>query len=64
MPLTGRGKKTLTDFQKRYGTARGKNFFYASIESGRLKNMEVKQTPKKKVSKVWWCLTGHRNLTQ
>jgi hypothetical protein len=52
MPLTGRGKKTLTDFQKRYGTARGKNFFYASIESGRLKNMEVKQTPKKKVSKV------------
>ena len=50
MPLTAQGKRTLEDFTKRYGHKKGKNIFYAMINSGKLKKMESekKSTKKKK----------------
>ena len=41
MPLTAQGKRTLEDFTKRYGPKKGKSIFYAMINSGKLKKMEV-----------------------
>ena len=43
MPLTSQGKRTLEDFTRRYGPKKGKNIFYAMINSGKLKKMEVKE---------------------
>jgi hypothetical protein len=43
MPLTEKGKKTLKKFQEQYGTEKGKQVFYASINKGTL--------PKKKMEK-------------
>ena len=48
MPLTAQGKRTLEDFKDRYGSKKGKGIFYAMINSGKLKKMEVKEKPTKK----------------
>ena len=50
MSLTAQGKRTLEDFTRRYGPKKGKNIFYAMINSGKLKKMESekKSTKKKK----------------
>ena len=48
MPLTAQGKRTLEDFKTRYGSKKGKSIFYAMINSGKLKKMEVKDKPTKK----------------
>ena len=48
MPLTSQGKRTLEEFTRRYGPKKGKNIFYAMINDGKLKKMEIKETPTKK----------------
>ena len=48
MPLTAQGKRTLEDFKTIYGSNKGKGIFYAMINSGKLKKMEVKEKPTKK----------------
>jgi len=48
MPLTSQGKRTLEEFTKRYGPKKGKNIFYAMINDGKLKKMEIKEKPTKK----------------
>lgn len=48
MPLTSQGKRTLEEFTRRYGPKKGKNIFYAMINDGKLKKMEVKEKPTKK----------------
>jgi hypothetical protein len=50
MPLTAQGKRTLEDFKDRYGAKKGKGIFYAMINSGKLKKMEVDEKPTKKKS--------------
>lgn len=42
MPLTPKGKKTLSSMQSQYGAKKGKSVFYASINKGKLKGMEKK----------------------
>ena len=48
MPLTVKGEKTLGALKKRYGAAKGKEFFYAGINSGKFKNMELKSASSKR----------------
>lgn len=36
MPLTSKGKKVLTNYEKEYGAEKGKSYFYASINKGTL----------------------------
>tara|TARA_R100000030_G_scaffold33313_3_gene24832 strand:- start:499 stop:666 length:168 start_codon:yes stop_codon:yes gene_type:complete len=48
MPLTSQGKRTLEEFTRRYGPKKGKNIFYAMINDGKLKKMEIKEKPTKK----------------
>jgi len=40
MPLTDKGSKILTAMTKSYGKKKGKQVFYASINSGRVKGAE------------------------
>ena len=35
MPLTDKGKKVLADMKKQYGSKKGKEVFYASINKGK-----------------------------
>jgi len=42
MPLTVKGEKTLTTMKNRYGAKKGKEIFYAGVNSGKLKGMESK----------------------
>jgi|TARA_R100000426_G_scaffold27203_3_gene22856 hypothetical protein len=51
MPLTAKGKETLKDFRKRYGSKKGEAVFYATINKGKLKGMEAKRPRKKTVRK-------------
>ena len=37
MPLTLKGTKILKEMQKEYGAKKGKEVFYASIKSGKIK---------------------------
>lgn len=39
MPLTKKGTKVLSAMEKEYGTERGKQVFYASINAGKLKGV-------------------------
>jgi hypothetical protein len=39
MPLTGDDKRVQDSFKREYGKERGKRIFYASINSGRVKNI-------------------------
>ena len=48
MPLTAQGQRTLEDFKDRYGAKKGKGIFYAMINSGKLKKMEVDKKSNKK----------------
>lgn len=48
MPLTEKGNKTLASMKKTYGAKKGKEVFYASINSGKLKGMERKKPTRKK----------------
>lgn len=40
MPLTEKGKKVLAKFREEYGE-KGESYFYASINSGKLKGMDT-----------------------
>jgi len=37
MPLTPKGTKILAQMKKQYGAKKGKEVFYASIKSGKIK---------------------------
>jgi hypothetical protein len=37
MPLTKKGTKVLSEMKKEYGDKKGKEVFYASINSGKVK---------------------------
>jgi hypothetical protein len=41
MRLSGLGKKTIAEFMRRHGNARGKRLFYQRVESGQLKSMFI-----------------------
>ena len=43
MPLTKTGKKVLRSMRQQYGTKKGQQVFYASINKGRLHGMEKKK---------------------
>lgn len=43
MPLTAKGKKVLKAMQEEYGKKKGKEVFYASINSGKVKGAEAKR---------------------
>ena len=47
MPLNKKCKKILKSMKKTYGKKKGKNVFYASINKGKIKNVE---RSKKKVT--------------
>lgn len=47
MPLNKKGKKILKSMKKTYGKKKGKNVFYASVNKGKIKNVE---RSKKKVT--------------
>lgn len=49
MPLTGKDRKVLSNFEKEYGRERGKRVFYASINKGRVKGIpEAKRMARKR----------------
>lgn len=49
MPLTAKGKKILKAMEKTYGTKKGKQVFYASINEGKITGAEgAKKHHKKK----------------
>lgn len=41
MPLNKGGREALADFQKRYGEKKGKKYFYAAVNSGKVKNVDT-----------------------
>ena len=41
MRLSGLGKKTIAEFMRRHGNARGKKLFYKRLEDGLLKGMMI-----------------------
>lgn len=43
MPLTKKGAKIKRQMQKKYGTNKGKQVFYASRNKGRIKGVERKR---------------------
>ena len=47
MPLTSAGLKTLGSMAKTYGKKKAKKVFYASINKGKLKDMEKKKGGRK-----------------
>lgn len=40
MPLTDKGRKVLRNMKTEYGARRGEQVFYASINAGKLKEVE------------------------
>jgi hypothetical protein len=42
MPLTGKGKKIKSSMQEEYGSKKGEEIFYASINKGKIKGAEKK----------------------
>tara|TARA_R110002020_G_scaffold241191_5_gene454349 strand:+ start:594 stop:755 length:162 start_codon:yes stop_codon:yes gene_type:complete len=52
VPLTVKGEKTLKAMKKQYGSVRGEEFFYAGVNSGKLRGMEVKAATGKKRKKA------------
>lgn len=52
MPLTKKGKKVLKKFQEQYGKERGKEVFYASLVSGRLKDRGLHEKGSGKLEKA------------
>jgi len=48
MPLTPSGKKVLASFKKQYGTKKGTNYFYASINAGKLKASKMHRVGRRK----------------
>lgn len=51
MPLTEKGHKILAAMDKEYGAKKGKSVFYASINKGKVKGAEGKQSPKPRKKK-------------
>ena len=43
MPLTVKGKKILKQMQNKYGKVKGKQVFYASVNSGKIKGVHLKK---------------------
>ncbi len=43
MPLTKKGEKVLASMKKQYGVKKGKEVFYSSINSGKLKGVHKKK---------------------
>jgi len=52
MRLSGLGKKTMAEFMRRHGNARGKKLFYQRVESGQLKSMFIGEEPKPVENKI------------
>jgi len=52
MRLSGLGKKTMAEFMRRHGNARGKKLFYQRAESGQLKSMFIGEEPKPVEKKI------------
>lgn len=48
MPLTSKGKKILGNMKKEYGSKKGEQVFYASINKGTVKGAEGKHKRKPK----------------
>jgi len=46
MPLNKKGKKVKKAFEKEYGKKKGDSIFYASINSGTVKNATKKKSKK------------------
>jgi hypothetical protein len=42
MPLTEKGKKIKSSMQEEYGSKKGEEIFYASINKGKIKGAEKK----------------------
>lgn len=40
MPLNEKGKKILKEMKEQYGAKKGKEVFYASVNSGKIKGVE------------------------
>lgn len=47
MPLTKKGKTILTAMKKEYGSKKGEQVFYASINAGKIKGAEMRKNKKK-----------------
>lgn len=47
MPLNAKGKKILAAMVSEYGAKKGKQVFYASERSGKLKGIKAKKRKKK-----------------
>jgi hypothetical protein len=43
MPLTKTGQRVLRSMRKQYGSKKGTQVFYATINKGKLKHMEKKR---------------------
>ena len=43
VPLTKKGEKVLASMKKQYGVKKGKEVFYSSINSGKLKGVHKKK---------------------
>ena len=52
MRLSGLGKKTIAEFMRRHGNARGKKLFYQRGESGQLKSMFIAEDVKPVEKKI------------
>ena len=52
MRLSGLGKKTIAEFMRRHGNARGKKLFYQRVESGQLKSMFIAEDVKPVEKKI------------
>lgn len=46
MPLTSKGKKIKSTMEKEYGKKKGEEVFYASENSGKIKNVAKKRKKK------------------
>ena len=43
MPLTAKGKKIMKAMEKEYGSKKGEEVFYASMNKGRIKGVHKKK---------------------
>ena len=48
MPLTKKGKTILSAMRKEYGSEKGEQVFYASINAGKIKGAEMRKKKHKK----------------
>lgn len=48
MPLTKKGKTILASFKKQYGDEKGEEYFYRSINAGKIKGAEARRRRRKK----------------